>query len=179
MKIILVHNEYQQRGGEEVVFEQERKILESAGHDVVVYRRSNNEIGKLTPLERLTLAKRTVWASDTRREFARLLARENPDLVHVHNTFVMISPSIYSACHENKRARRADDPQFPALVSRGKLFSRRESLRRLRGAGSAARPKSRMLPGFTARDSFGGPYARLAPPPAYLDRLGGLLYRAY
>src|SRR5450631_595192 len=100
MKIILVHNEYQQPGGEEIVFEQERKLLERAGHDVMVYRRSNNEIGNLTALERLTLAKRAVWATDTRRDFAQLLARESPDLVHVHNTFVMISPSIYSACRE-------------------------------------------------------------------------------
>jgi glycosyltransferase involved in cell wall biosynthesis len=29
-----------------------------------------------------------------------LLAREKPDVVHVHNTFMMISPSIYSACRE-------------------------------------------------------------------------------
>jgi glycosyltransferase involved in cell wall biosynthesis len=100
MKIILAHNEYQQRGGEEIVFEQEKKILERGGHDVVVYHRSNHEIGKLTTLERLTIAKRTVWATDTRRDFAQLLRQENPDLVHVHNTFMMISPSIYSACQD-------------------------------------------------------------------------------
>jgi glycosyltransferase involved in cell wall biosynthesis len=100
MKIILAHTEYQQRGGEDGVFEQERRLLERAGHDVVVYHRSNHEIAKLTALERLVLAKRAVWATDTHRDFSQLLARENPDLVHVHNTFVMISPSIYSACRE-------------------------------------------------------------------------------
>jgi glycosyltransferase involved in cell wall biosynthesis len=41
-----------------------------------------------------------VWSSKTRREFASLLEAERPDIVHVHNTFMVISPSIYSACSE-------------------------------------------------------------------------------
>jgi len=72
--------------------------LEQAGNEVVTYRRSNNEIDKLTPFERLTLVKRSIWAADTQREFTQLLAQEKPDVVHVHNTFFMVSPSIYGAC---------------------------------------------------------------------------------
>jgi glycosyltransferase involved in cell wall biosynthesis len=98
MKIVLVHNCYQQPGGEDVVFEQEKQLLEQAGNEVITYCRSNHEIKRLTALERLTLVKRTIWAADTEREFAQLLARESPDLVHVHNTFLMVSPSIYGAC---------------------------------------------------------------------------------
>ena len=100
MKIVLVHNSYQQGGGEDVVFEQERAILERAGHDVIAYHRSNAEIDDLGVLGRIALAKNSVWSTRTRREFGALLARECPDIVHVHNTFVMISPSIYSACQE-------------------------------------------------------------------------------
>jgi glycosyltransferase involved in cell wall biosynthesis len=98
MKIVLVHNEYQQRGGEDVVFEQEKRILERAGHGVVSYCRSNHEIEELSAMGRATLVIRTVWAGDSHRDFGALLDRENPDVVHVHNTLVMISPSIYSAC---------------------------------------------------------------------------------
>jgi glycosyltransferase involved in cell wall biosynthesis len=98
MKIVLVHNCYQQPGGEDVVFEQEKQLLEQAGNEVITYCRSNHEIKRLTALERLTLVKRSIWAADTEREFALLLARESPDLVHVHNTFLMVSPSIYGAC---------------------------------------------------------------------------------
>jgi len=100
MKILLVHNEYQQRGGEDVVFEQEKRILERAGHDVITYCRSNHEIEELSVVERAGLLVHTVWAGDTRRDLSALLALENPDVVHVHNTFVMISPSVYSACRE-------------------------------------------------------------------------------
>ncbi len=100
MKVLLVHNSYQERGGEDIVFEQERQLLQFRGNTVVEYRRSNAEIEQFSALQRLGLVKRTIWASDVRRDFARLLRQEKPDLVHIHNTFMMISPSIYSACRE-------------------------------------------------------------------------------
>jgi glycosyltransferase involved in cell wall biosynthesis len=75
-------------------------MLERAGHEVIAYRRSNWDAEAYRGVRLLALAKRTVWAADTRRNFSRLLQREKPDVVHVHNTFVMISPSIYSACSE-------------------------------------------------------------------------------
>jgi glycosyltransferase involved in cell wall biosynthesis len=100
VKILLVHNSYQQPGGEDVVFEQESLMLRNAGHEVVQYRRSNHEVQAFRALRKVTLAKRTLWASDTRKDFVRLLRQEKPEIVHVHNTFVMISPSIYSACNE-------------------------------------------------------------------------------
>lgn len=102
LKVLLVHNSYQQPGGEDVVFEQERLMLENAGHEVVLYKRSNWETDQYKGLRRISLAKRTIWASDVKAEFHRLLRKEKPDVVHVHNTFVMISPSIYSACAEAK-----------------------------------------------------------------------------
>jgi glycosyltransferase involved in cell wall biosynthesis len=100
VKILLVHNEYQQPGGEDVVFEHEKRILERGGHEVVTYRRSNHEIEELSAIGRGALMFRTVWASDTYHDFGTLLEREKPDVVHVHNTFVMISPSIFSACRK-------------------------------------------------------------------------------
>lgn len=98
LKVLLVHNSYQQPGGEDVVFEQERRLLERWGHRVITYTRSNHELGNLSILERLAAFGNIVSASDSKREIARILRMERPDLVHVHNTFMMISPSIYEAC---------------------------------------------------------------------------------
>lgn len=100
MKVLIVHNSYQQPGGEDVVVEQERRLLERGGHQVVFYGRSNWEVDGYSGLKRLALVRNTVWSSAARQEIARLIARERPDVVHVHNTFVMISPSIFSACQE-------------------------------------------------------------------------------
>ncbi|MHB8218682.1 MAG: glycosyltransferase, partial [Candidatus Sulfotelmatobacter sp.] len=102
MKILLVHNTYQQPGGEDPVFEQERRMLEQAGHAVITYCRSNWDVDSYKGLRRISLAKRTIWASDTQKELLALLQQEKPDVVHVHNTFVMISPSIYFACYQAK-----------------------------------------------------------------------------
>jgi glycosyltransferase involved in cell wall biosynthesis len=100
MKIILVHNHYQLPGGEDRVFSQERQLLESHGHEVVVYQRSNKELLAYSPLQKLSLPKQLVWARDAHRQILALLRQERPHLVHVHNTFVQISPSIFAACRE-------------------------------------------------------------------------------
>jgi glycosyltransferase involved in cell wall biosynthesis len=100
MKIVLVHNTYQHPGGEDVVFRNECDLLKRAGHEVVEYQRSNHDVSHFVSIRQLALAKRTIWASDTRREFRQLLQREKPDIVHVHNTFVRVSPSIYWACRD-------------------------------------------------------------------------------
>ncbi len=100
MKILLVHNKYREPGGEDVVFENERRLLENMGHRVISYVRSNKELEEAQLMDRIAIAPRMLWSSKTRNEFASILDVECPDLVHVHNTFLVISPSIYSACSE-------------------------------------------------------------------------------
>jgi glycosyltransferase involved in cell wall biosynthesis len=98
MKILIIHNSYQQPGGEDVVFAQECQLLERHGHQVLTYQRSNDEIEAMSNLQRLTLTKDIIWAGGSNRHVRELLRAERPDLVHVHNTFVMVSPSVYQVC---------------------------------------------------------------------------------
>jgi glycosyltransferase involved in cell wall biosynthesis len=100
MKIILVHCHYQQPGGEDVVVQQERQMLERAGHQVVLYLRNNFEVNEYPGAKRLVLLQKAIWNGETRNSFSELLRSEKPDIVHVHNTWIMISPSIYSACRD-------------------------------------------------------------------------------
>jgi glycosyltransferase involved in cell wall biosynthesis len=100
MKILLVHNHYKQPGGEDVVFEQERQLLQRAGHEVQTYSRSNWETDSYAGIKQLVLARRLIWARDSYQDFTLLLQKQRPDLVHIHNVWFVISPSIYSACRE-------------------------------------------------------------------------------
>ena len=100
MKILLVHNYYQQPGGEDVVYEQERELLESHGHQVVTYERKNSELLSYSAFQRLFLPAKTIWARDAYGEILDLIRRERPRIAHVHNTFVQVSPSVYAACRE-------------------------------------------------------------------------------
>lgn len=95
--ILLVHNRYQQFGGEDAVFEAERNLLAAHGHELVVYERSNTEIGS-SVLSKLSAARRTLWASDSAAALSALIRRHRPELAHFTNTFPLISPSAYAAC---------------------------------------------------------------------------------
>lgn len=98
MKVLLVHNFYQQVGGEDIVFEDEKYLLRAAGHEVTEYARHNSEIANYGLWPRATLGPRSVWAWDTVRELEPILAREKPCIAHFHNTFPLISPAAYYAC---------------------------------------------------------------------------------
>jgi glycosyltransferase involved in cell wall biosynthesis len=102
MKILLVHNTYQQAGGEDVVFEQERQLLERNGHRVLTYVRSNHELEAQSTTKRIAMVKNIVSADDSDRYIRNILRSERPEIVHVHNTFLMISPSIFNVCREER-----------------------------------------------------------------------------
>ncbi len=100
MRILIVHNAYQEAGGEDVAFEQERQLLARNGHQVVAYERSNHELEAYSNLQRIGMLKRIISAEDSKREIRDILRAERPHLVHVHNTFMMVSPSVYEVCQE-------------------------------------------------------------------------------
>ena len=97
MKILVVHNHYRQRGGEDAVFETECALLERGGHTVVRYEKGNDFDESRG---RIGLALRTLWNRTAYREIRDLIRRERPDVMHCHNTFPSISPSIYWAAAE-------------------------------------------------------------------------------
>jgi glycosyltransferase involved in cell wall biosynthesis len=100
MKILLVHNTYQHRGGEEQVTSAERDLLTSRGHEVVLYERDSAEIERFSLPERLSLPMNAIWSRRSYREMRELIRREAPDLAHFHNVTPLISPSAYHACRD-------------------------------------------------------------------------------
>ncbi|MGH2610816.1 MAG: glycosyltransferase, partial [Tepidiformaceae bacterium] len=98
MNVLLGHNRYQSPGGEDVVYEMERRLLEEAGHRVRIFERHNREIEDFSRLQRLLLAKNAIWNTRAARDLTATIARERPDVAHFHNTLPLISPSAYYAC---------------------------------------------------------------------------------
>jgi len=94
MKILAVHNRYQRPGGEDQVFVDETALLETRNHNVMRYEVHNDQVKQMN---RLTLAKDTVWNTSTYRELGALIRRERPDVVHFHNTLPLVSPAGYYA----------------------------------------------------------------------------------
>jgi glycosyltransferase involved in cell wall biosynthesis len=94
MKILAVHNRYQRPGGEDQVFVDETALLETRNHRVLRYEVHNDQVKQVN---RLTLAKDTVWNTSSYRELSALIRRERPDVVHFHNTLPLVSPASYYA----------------------------------------------------------------------------------
>ena len=94
LKVVVVHNAYLQRGGEDAVVESEVALLRNRGHAVQTYLRDNEEI---VGIGHALAAVNTLWSRRTTAEFGALLQAQRPDVVHVHNTFPLISPSLYWA----------------------------------------------------------------------------------
>ena len=95
--ILIVHNYYQIPGGEDTVVANEKKMLKEHGHKVVMYSRNNSELKRMLKLQKLMLPFTTVFNPRTYREVKRLIREEHIDIVHVHNTLNLISPSVYYA----------------------------------------------------------------------------------
>ena len=94
MKILLCHNHYQQAGGEDQGGQDETRLWQSRGRDVIQYTRHNDEIKTMS---RSKVARQTLWNNDSFNEIRRLLQRQRPDVVHCTNTFPLISPAVYHA----------------------------------------------------------------------------------
>ena len=95
--ILIVHNYYQIPGGEDTVVANEKKMLEDNGHKVVLYTRNNNEIKTMNVFRKILLPFTSIYSFKTAREIKRVIKEENIDIVHVHNTLSLISPSVYYA----------------------------------------------------------------------------------
>ncbi len=94
MNIALLHNYYQQRGGEDSVFEAEMRALQERGHHVVPYIVHNDEVQSYSAAQ---LAVATVYNRKSYTALRSLFAAENIDIVHCHNTLPLLSPSAYFA----------------------------------------------------------------------------------
>lgn len=102
LRILQVHNEYRIAGGEEQVVKNEREMLKKHGHKVWLYQRESEEISRMKVWEKVCLPFASVFSLKTYREVKQLIIENKIQLVHVHNTVPLISPSVfYAALHSH------------------------------------------------------------------------------
>jgi glycosyltransferase involved in cell wall biosynthesis len=94
MRVMMVHNRYLIRGGEEESAAAESELLRRNGHEVDLYQEYNERVAGLS---KLRLALKTVWSSESYHILRHRLKERKYDLVHVQNFFPLISPAIYYA----------------------------------------------------------------------------------
>jgi glycosyltransferase involved in cell wall biosynthesis len=98
LSVLCVHNRYIQPGGEDQVFESEAQLLAQNGVRVEkVEEQTAYPSGLVCKIE---AAMDCVWSRSWHQKFKTLLRDMRPDVVHIHNFFSVISPSVYYACKE-------------------------------------------------------------------------------
>jgi len=94
MRILMVHNRYRIRGGEDESTGMETALLRSHGHEVVEYTEENEQIAELSSWR---VAFRTIWSQQSYRRLRRLIREQRPHLACFQNLFPLISPAAYYA----------------------------------------------------------------------------------
>jgi glycosyltransferase involved in cell wall biosynthesis len=98
MKILLVHNFYQQFGGENLVALQEKAQLEKTD-DVFFYSRHNDDIREFSTFQKARFVLDTMHSHTTSSQVRQVVDNFRPDFAFVHNIYPLISPSLYHTLH--------------------------------------------------------------------------------
>jgi glycosyltransferase involved in cell wall biosynthesis len=101
MKVVVAHNRYSsaQPSGENTMVDAEIEQLGAAGVQVLPFLRSSDEIGMLPKAQKLLLPVSPIVAPGAVNALKKLIRDEQPDLLHLHNPYPLISPWIVRTAH--------------------------------------------------------------------------------
>jgi glycosyltransferase involved in cell wall biosynthesis len=104
VRILLAHNRYRSEfpSGEDRVVDTEAAALRAAGHTVTHFERRSDDIADWPRLRRAVLPVSVVWSRRAREELRAAIRRDRPDVIHVHNTFPLLTASILAAGAEEQ-----------------------------------------------------------------------------
>jgi len=94
MNILILHNSYLIKGGEDESTKNEINILRQNGHNVITYIVDNKD---LTGLKSISLALSTIWSVKSYRIVKKLIKENKIEIMHVQNFHPVLSPSVYYA----------------------------------------------------------------------------------
>jgi glycosyltransferase involved in cell wall biosynthesis len=124
MRILIVHNRYRSAApsGENRVVEQEGEALAALGHEIVRFGRSSDEIEQWSLPKKASLPVRSIWSREAYRDLKTLLHRQRPEVVHVHNTFPLLSAAVLYACRDARIPVVATIHNYRLLCANGTFF---------------------------------------------------------
>ncbi len=99
MRVVLAHNFYgsEAPSGENLVFQAERDLLRARGHEVLEFTRHSDDLRRRGAWGLVHGALATPFNAAALLRLRRLLVRARPEVLHVHNTFPLLSPAVVHA----------------------------------------------------------------------------------
>lgn len=100
MNIIQVHCAYLHRGGEDAVAAAELKLLRARGHQIYAFHASNRDAIDGGAIPTLRALHASAWNRGVYRRLRETIRSVKPDIVHVHNFWFSLSPSVFGAARD-------------------------------------------------------------------------------
>ena len=100
MKVLLLHNRYRQPGGEDRVAAAEASLLRRHGIRVIEPDFENAIAARGRLRQTFELAAQSAWSADSYQRVRKLCELHRPDVAHVHNFWLRMSPSVHAACRD-------------------------------------------------------------------------------
>lgn len=94
MRILIIHERYRHRGGEDAAVDAELALFTQGGVAVDLLLEDNR---RMPDGMGLGVARHLLWSSTGHAAATDAIRRFRPDIVHVHNTFPLLSPSVHGA----------------------------------------------------------------------------------
>ncbi len=118
MKILLINKFYYERGGAEIAMYDTKRLLESAGHEVIVFSMANSRnlespfAGYFAPeidfsmregwWKELKKACRSFYSKPAAEQLEKIIIAEKPEIAHLHNFLHHLTPSILTVLKKHK-----------------------------------------------------------------------------
>ena len=99
-RILVFHNRYRWPGGEDTVVRDEIDLLHTRGHEMMEHIEDNRSVLNRGRVATLATLWRAAWSKRVYVETQELVRKVRPDIVHVHNFWFALSPSVVTACHD-------------------------------------------------------------------------------
>lgn len=103
MRVLLVHNFHRSNkpSGEDVAYRRERDLLRASAVDLHTYERTNDESADYGVADYLRVARRLPFDRAVYDDVRATLRAVRPDVVHVHNTFPLLTSAVFKACADH------------------------------------------------------------------------------
>lgn len=124
MKILLCHNRYQMRTGEDVAFDFTKVLLGREGHELLDYTRDNGEINEYGLGDKLLFPVRSIYSPRSKKDISTFVRREKPAVALVQNVFPLLSPSIYYGLADSGIPVVQAVFNYRLLCANGELYTR-------------------------------------------------------
>lgn len=153
MRILLCHNFYRYRGGEDVFVEKLATLLENKGHLIGWLAADSRNLADQGFLKRLQSGLGALYSTETVRRVEEQIASFQPDVAHVHNVFPQLSPSLYTVLARYNLPVIQHLHNFRFLCPNGLFYTHGEICQRCMGGNFIHAVRLRCLHGSLAQSA--------------------------